>query len=171
VKRFALVSVALVIVACATRPGGEDIAYDLPSRDQYIDGGVSLFMEKRCGALDCHGQEGRALRLYSKDGLRLAKLDGGARDQRDTTPDERVDNYRATVGLEPEQMSQCVGSFGDCSLLMLVEKPLDISGGGVRHKGGQVLRNSPNDDGWMCFQTWLSGSVDSSRCRAAADLR
>jgi hypothetical protein len=171
VKRFAFVTIALVIVACATRPGGEDIAYDLPSRDQYIDGGVSFFMEKRCGALDCHGQEGRALRLYSKDGLRFAKLDGGARDQRDTTPEERVENYRATVGLEPEQMSQCVQSSGDCSLLLLSLKPLDISGGGVRHKGGPVLRNSENDDGWMCLQTWLGGSVDPSRCRSATELR
>jgi hypothetical protein len=170
VKRLALL-VVIVAAACATRPGGENVAYDLPSRDQYIAGGVSLFMEKRCGALDCHGQEGRALRIYSKDGLRLAKLDGGERDLRDTTPDERVENYRTTVGLEPEQTSQCVQSAGDCSLLMLSLKPLDISGGGVRHKGGPVLRNSENDDGWMCLQTWLGGDVDPSRCQSAALLR
>ncbi len=169
-RRFVLVVLALA-AACASRPGGEQIAYDLPSRDQYVSGGVSTFMEKRCGALDCHGQPGRPLRLYSKDGLRFLVLDSGARDLEPTTDAERVENYRATIGLEPEQMSQCVGSFGDCSLLRLLLEPLDIAGGGVRHKGGQVLRNSPNDDGWMCFQTWLSGSVDSSRCRAAADLR
>jgi hypothetical protein len=171
VKRAIALAVVAIAASCASRPDGVNAAYDLPSRDQYIDGGVSSFMEARCGALDCHGQPGRPLRIYSTNGLRLGTLDGGGRDTSPTGPTEQVENYHATVGLEPEAMSQCVQSFGDCQHMMLFLKPLDISGGGVRHKGGPVLRNSPNDDGWMCFQTWVQGKIDPARCQAAVDLR
>jgi hypothetical protein len=164
-------ALALAAGAACSSIGGDSVAYGLPSRDQYVNGGVSAFMERRCGALDCHGQEGRPLRLYSSLGLRLGTLDGGGRDTSTTSNAERIENYHATVGLEPEQMSQCVESYGDCSLLMLMLKPLDIEGGGVRHKGGPVLRNSPNDPGWMCLQTWVQGNVDPAQCQAAVDLR
>ena len=42
-----------------------------PDPVQFKDQGVSKFLERRCGTLDCHGQGGRPLRLYSGRGLRL----------------------------------------------------------------------------------------------------
>lgn len=172
-KRAVLVGLFAVVVACASKPGGET-SYEVPNREQFIGGGVSLFMERKCGALDCHGQPGRPLRIYSQLGLRLHELDGGGRDTSNTSRDERVENYRTVVGLEPEQMSQCMQSYGDCTLLLVYLKPLDIEGGGVRHKGGPVLRKAEGDQGdpgWICLQSWLRGNVDAARCSEAADLR
>ena len=61
--------------------------------------------EQRCGALDCHGQVGRPLRLYSASGLRKNTGAKGARDTRPTQPDELLDNYFSVVGLEPEDVT------------------------------------------------------------------
>jgi hypothetical protein len=133
----------------------------LPDRDQYINQGVSTFMEKRCGALDCHGQVGRPLRIYSANGLRK-NLVKGARDVRGTQPDELLDNYYATVGLEPEEISRSRVTEGAFTDFLLLKKPLSIEGGGVRHKGGPVLRST--DPGFECLITWISGAVNKAKC-------
>jgi hypothetical protein len=128
-------------------------------------------MEKRCGALDCHGQLGRPLRLYGSQGLRLRVTDSGLRDTSATTSDEQIENYRAVVGLEPEEISKSVQTNADYKDFMLFKKPLDIDSGGVRHKGGPVLRASQSDPGWGCLETWIRGHVDADQCRAAADTK
>lgn len=133
----------------------------LPDRDQYVNQGVSTFMEKRCGALDCHGQVGRPLRIYSSTGLRK-NLVKGERDTRATQPDELLDNYYATVGLEPEEISRSRVTGGAFTDFLLLKKPLGIEGGGVRHKGGPVLRST--DPGFECLLTWISGAVNKAKC-------
>jgi hypothetical protein len=134
----------------------------LPDRDQFINQGVSAFMEKRCGALDCHGQIGRPLRIYSVNGLRKSVGPKGTRDVRGTTPDELNDNYFAVVGLEPEEISQARITEGAFTDFLLLKKPLSIEGGGVRHKGGPVLRST--DPGFECLISWIAGAVDSAKC-------
>jgi len=47
---------------------------------------VDDVLQATCGTLDCHGQLGRALRLYGGRGLRLAPTDNPADDP--TTPAE-----------------------------------------------------------------------------------
>jgi hypothetical protein len=168
---LALLGGVLASAACASRPGGQDVTYTLPDREQFIAGGVSTFMERRCGSLDCHGQPGRPLRLYSQQGLRLRQGDGGVRDLSPTTRDEQVENYRAVVGLEPEELSRSVQSNGDYKDFMLFKKPLGIESGGVRHKGGPVLRASLSDPGWGCLESWVRGQTDPKQCAEAADLR
>lgn len=169
-KRLFALGVLLVVAACASRPGEKDFVYDLPDQNQFIDGGVSTFLEHRCGALDCHGQTGRALRLYSHDGLRLARPDGGARDQSQTTAAEQLENYHSVIGLQPEEMSKAYDSGGAYEDILLLQKPLDIEFGGVRHKGGPVLRKSASDPGWACLDSWIKGKVDAAQCAAAKDL-
>lgn len=170
-KRLAsLVVLFALVAACASRPGNLELEYDLPDRASFVDGGVSLFMEKRCGALDCHGQPGRALRLYSQQGLRLGQADGGGRDLSTTTPAERTENYHSVVGLQPEELSKAVDSAGAYEDILLLQKPLDIEFGGVRHKGGPVLRRTPSDPGWACLEGWVRGKLDPAQCAAAADL-
>lgn len=166
-------ALACTLAAAIAAAGGcsvaqEESTYALPDRDQFIQGGVSEFLEKRCGALDCHGEIGRPLRIYSQYGLRLAEGDGGRRDLSATTPAERLENFRSVIGLEPEELSQSVQSQGVYVNFMLFLKPLGIESGGVRHKGGPVLRASDADPGWVCLRTWVGGQVDTERCKQAA---
>jgi hypothetical protein len=160
-----LVAALVLLTACAHVPEPGEAPTDLPEREPFIDGGVSAFLENRCATLDCHGQVGRPLRIYSSTGLRMNDgLDGG-RDLSGTTPEERLANYFAVVGLEPEAISRCYASGGTYLDFMLVKKPLGIDGRGVRHKGGSVLRL--DDDGFTCLVGWMSGRPDSEKCRAA----
>lgn len=161
-------AVAPAIAACAPKPDAGEVApLRLPDRDAFVDGGVSDFMARRCGALDCHGDVARPMRLYGADGLRLAVVPDAPRDTRPTTNDERVANWRSVVGLEPEEISESVATGGAYRSFMLFEKPLSIEGGGVRHKGGPVLRASDADPGWVCLTSWIAGEVDAQRCKDA----
>lgn len=139
----------------------------LPDKDQFINDGVDAFMEKRCGALDCHGQVGRPLRIYSANGLRLNDGPNGARDTRETQPDEKSANYFAVVGLEPEQISVSRVSEGAYDDFLLLKKPLSIEGGGVRHKGGPVIRST--DSGFDCLISWISGKANKAKCEDGAN--
>jgi hypothetical protein len=162
-----LVAIVGVFCSSACSVNSSQISdLSLPDRDQFTKS-VSPFMEQRCGALDCHGQIGRPLRLYSVNGLRMqdSPMDKTMRDTRATTPDELVANYFSVVGLEPEEIStsnQTMGAYDD---FLLLKKPLDIEGGGVRHKGGPVLRAS--DPGFGCLTSWIGGQVDAAKCTAA----
>ena len=161
---FAVAAVATLAACIANEPA--DVRF-VPDRAQFIDGGVSGFMEARCGALDCHGQVGRPLRIYSKNGLRYRVPEDGLRDTRDTTPEERFDNYLAVIGLEPEALAEAVRTRGEYVDFQLLLKPLGDEGRGVSHKGGPVLRASPNDPGWNCLHGWIAGAHDPAACAAA----
>lgn len=139
--------------ACSVDNGIAELA--LPDKDQFITQNVSLFMEKRCGALDCHGQIGRPLRIFSQNGLRKNDGPKGARDVTVTTMEERVANYYSVVGLEPEEISNSRVSEGAFDDFLLLKKPLGIDQGGVRHKGGSVLRST--DSGFDCLALWIAG--------------
>lgn len=158
-----LLALSLVITgsACSSVNATEVSPLALPDRNQFINQGVSTFMEKRCGALDCHGQIGRPLRIYSATGLRKNNVNG-ARDVRGTQPDEQMDNYYSVVGLEPEEISISRVTEGAFTDFLLLKKPLGTEGGGVRHKGGPVLRST--DSGFECLITWISGAVNQAKC-------
>ena len=163
--------VAVTVVFCngciTSVDSGATSPLALPDKDQFINQGVNVFMEKRCGALDCHGQIGRPLRIYSANGLRKNDGPNGARDTRETQPDEKLANYFSVVGLEPEQISVSRVSGGAYDDFLLLKKPLSIEGGGVRHKGGPVLRST--DSGFECMITWISGTVNKAKCEDGAN--
>ena len=130
------------------------LAPDETEYKQYVD----PYLAKRCATLDCHGQVGRPLRLYSQLGLREA--DAGIIDPVDvtgfhgkpTTDQEKHANYQAVVGLQPEVMSQVIGELGfDPERLLLLLKPLNT----IPHKGGPVMGSG--DTGYNCFVEWLEG--------------
>ena len=133
----------------------------LPDRVQFAEG-VSPFMEQRCGALDCHGQIGRPLRLYSQFGLRKGDGDGGGRDISPTTKAERLANYFSVVGLEPEDITNSRLTEGAYTDFLLLKKPLGIDQGGVRHKGGSVLRST--DPGFDCIALWIANKYSKQKC-------
>jgi len=162
--------------SCAAVPDPDQPAPAAPpDRGQFVDGGVNDFMEKRCGSLDCHGQIGRPLRLYSATGLRKTKplekfLD---RPEGGTTPDEKSDNYLAVVYLEPEAIGLSHATDGAYRDFLLLKKPVGLplgpdgyDGDGVRHKGGPVLRET-GDPGYNCLVSWIRGAVATPDCVAA----
>src|SRR5207253_609317 len=95
-----LISFIGAVTACVSNEPS-DVRF-FPDKEEFINGGVSAMMEARCGGLDCHGQVGRPLRIYGQRGLRLATPETDLRDERPTTPEERLENYQSVIGLEPE---------------------------------------------------------------------
>jgi hypothetical protein len=196
----ALVAGLGAVWACASPPdpnratavGFVDTAGNLdPDPVQFKEQNVSLFLERRCGTLDCHGRPERPLRIYGARGLRLPN-DGGLRPtQGGTSNEEVVANYRSVVGLEPELMSRVVAAHatGTCGLegepedvlcprrLLLISKPLGCNATtsigcngtapGIEHKGGAVI--APNDEGYTCLVSWLEGAANGQACNNAAN--
>lgn len=163
---IALVAVLYSTACISSVDSGAVAPLELPDRNQFINDGVNTFMERRCGALDCHGQVGRPLRIYSSNGLRKEDGPKGVRDTRPTTDLEKLDNYFAVVGLEPEEITRSRLTEGNFTDFLLLKKPLGMEGGGVRHKGGPVLR--AGDSGFECLITWISGAVNKANCADGA---
>jgi hypothetical protein len=114
----------------------------------FREAGVSVVFEKRCGSLDCHGNIGRNMRIYSERGLRLPNDAGLLPGQGNTTIDEITANYQSITTLEPEQMN-IVLNGGDPYQLLVLKKPLQLE----RHKGGRVIIKG--DDAETCISSWL----------------
>ena len=147
----------LVVAACSV--ANEDRSLDAPSPNDFRY--VSDMLARRCGSLDCHGQDGRGLRLYGKFGLRLdpSHIPGGHMD----TQAEVDANYASLLTLEPEILSSVHRDGGRGSeRLTLVRK----ARGGESHEGGVAIDAS----GTTCFASWLAGQVDKKTCFQAAEL-
>jgi hypothetical protein len=138
-----------------------------PFKGVGIDGalqaaGVSRMMERRCGTLDCHGQEGRPLRIYGQNGLRFVEDGGDRPGVQPTTETEHLANYQAVIALQPEAMSRVVSGIDAPEALMLLRKPLGLE----RHKGGTVFVSG--DDAYVCIATWIAGHLDFGTCGRAS---
>lgn len=156
-KAFAIsaasVAVAGVVFACASSPDTDRVTEIItPDFDTYVQY-VDSYLTRRCGTLDCHGQPGRAYRVYSREGYRLYTIQDGSlvSGQQPTQPEEQRANFQALVALEPEEMSRLMGRQGaNPNQLMFLRKPLRIE----RHKGGPAM--SEDDPGYRCVVAWLS---------------
>ncbi|MDB4992901.1 MAG: hypothetical protein JWM74_333 [Myxococcaceae bacterium] len=164
----ALAAGALSFFACASVPDETRYTQVLAPDPAQFQAGVSFFLERRCGTLDCHGQPGRPLRIYGARGLRkqndaaLTPISG------DTSVEEIAANYRSVIALEPEAMSRVVAADGALpERLLLIRKPIDIGEGGERHKGGPVI--SRGSDGYRCLTSWLANETAQEKCTAAAN--
>lgn len=137
--------------SCASAPDSrrftEVLTPDFPTYRDFVD----PYLQRRCGTLDCHGQPGRAYRLYGFTGFRLYNLDAGlVSGQQPTTPEEVVANYQAAIALEPEEMSRLIATQGaEPNKLILIRKALKLE----RHKGGPAM--SEDDVGYRCVVAWL----------------
>lgn len=167
--RTALLAIAASAISCSI-PTQEGEVGTLPDEKSFVDNKVSDFMERRCAGLDCHGHEGRPLRLYSDWGLRQVAKSDGQRQTSGTTKNEKIANYRSVVALEPEDLSRCFESEGEeFTTLQLLKKPLDQGNEGVRHKGGPIF--TKDDPGWECLFGWASGKPKASACTEAAKVQ
>jgi hypothetical protein len=140
-------------MSCASTPDKDRFTEILaPDFDTYVQN-VDAYLTRRCGSLDCHGQPGRAYRVYSREGYRLYTIqDGGlVSGQQPTQPEEQRANYQALVALEPEEMTRLMARQGENpNLLLFLRKPLKIE----RHKGGPAM--AEDDPGYRCVIAWLS---------------
>jgi hypothetical protein len=111
---------------------------------------VQPVLQAGCASLDCHGQAGRPLRLYARNGLRQRVELRGL----DASESEALANMQAITGLAPETQHL------EDHLLLL--KPLAVDAGGVHHKGGELWRDQ-NDHAYRCLHAWLrSGASDDA---------
>jgi hypothetical protein len=140
-------------VSCASTPDKDRVTEIItPDFDTYVQN-VDSYLTRRCGSLDCHGQPGRAYRVYSREGYRLYTiLDGGlVSGQQPTQPEEQRANFQALVALEPEEMTRLMARQGENpNLLLFLRKALKIE----RHKGGPAM--AEDDPGYRCVTAWLS---------------
>jgi hypothetical protein len=122
-------------------------------------------LHAHCGSLDCHGQIGRNMRIYSSRGLRLPNEAGLKVGAGETTLDEITANYQSILTLEPE-VSNDVLDGADPQNLLVVKKPLELEA----HKGGPAIRKG--DDAERCIVSWLKedllNPIDKDACARAA---
>jgi hypothetical protein len=120
---------------------------DYPTYRTYVD----AYLQRRCGTLDCHGQPGRAYRLYGFGGFRLYNLDAGlVSGVQPTLEQEIMANYQAAISLEPEETSRLMAKQGaEPNKLLFLRKPLKLE----RHKGGAAM--AEDDPGYRCVVAWL----------------
>ena len=166
----------LVAAACANPPSSDRTTFVgapafAPKLDEYL-AGPDDYLGKRCAGLDCHGQIGRPLRIYSKNGLRAfdASLSGDVphiTGRQLVSDDERKLNYQAVIGVEPELFSQVIASGGlNPDRLLLLRKPRGFED----HKGGQIMTNEA-DDGYKCLVSWITQKgLDTTACAIAAAI-
>jgi hypothetical protein len=172
----AAVFAAGVELACSATPGSsQTVTAALPSYEEFagadqFGSGVHVFLENQCGGLDCHGQVGRPLRIYSTNGLRLPNDADLIPGSGLVSSDELFANFSAAVNVEPAEMSRVVAGTDAPTQLLLVKKPMGLE----RHKGG--TRIVMGDDMYTCLTTWLldssqPGIFNAGACDRAAALQ
>lgn len=116
---------------------------------------VQPYLEASCATLDCHGAQGRALRIYSELGLREAASlrVTPITDKHDPTPitSTELDANRlafASVALATDAPGE----------QLALRKPLAVGEGGIHHQG-RVHWASKLDQGYLCLRGWLVGDI------------
>jgi len=145
-------AVSVLLLGCGPQVGSEPV----PALDAEVYAThVHPLVRFSCASLDCHGDEGRPLRLYAEDGLRRsAELRG-----QPLSPEEAAWNVTAFGGIDPAPASP------DAHLALLA--PLSVESGGTAHVGGD-LWPSREDPAYRCLRAWLAGEEDAAACAEAS---
>ena len=166
--RAAITSIAfgltIACVACVTANEGDRSVTTPPDRATFP--AVSDVLDHRCGTLDCHGVTYRNLRVYGREGLRLAPGDRPSSKPGTTTVAEYDATFASLVALEPEIMSQVIAEGGAApERLTFVRK----ARGTEDHKGLGIWSEGGLED--CCITSWLAGKLDAATCTAALTVR
>ncbi len=171
-------SSALSLGACLGDEAKATVTLQCPSKEIFTgiraDGGppatgVSAYVERRCGTLDCHGTLFRPMRIYGRIGLRDPAEDnvsGG----NGTTLRELDANYDSVCNVSAEEMSRAVDDDGaSAEKLLVLQKARGIEG----HKGGAVVVQGSEGD--LCLLGWLQsgqhGNLDDVAPHCACALK
>ncbi len=158
-RAWIALALAVVLASCGPAPGDAPV----PELDEgfYVEH-VHPVVRFSCASLDCHGDEGRPLRIYAEDGLRIrAELRGHPHDA-PLDPEEAAWNAAAFAGIDPEP--------SDLAHSLVLQKPLARDAGGVAHEGGDLWPSS-DDPSYVCLASWLAGDTRDAAalaCDAAA---
>lgn len=170
-KRFLFGALVLgagvVAFACSSPPFDGKIGVTLPAGDDANWHPVALYLDQRCGSLDCHGNAQRNLVIWGCAGLRsdATMYPNCSLPKEKTTDDEYVKTYRSLVGLEPAVMSDVVaGNGADPELLTFIRKARGMES----HKGNQLV--VPGDAQDRCMTSWLTGATDADACACALTI-
>ena len=106
-----------------------------------------------CATLDCHGVDGRPLRVYAEHGLRRSDALRG----QPISAEELAWNVAAFEGVDPDPSREHVA----------LTKPLAVEAGGLHHVGDPVWA-SRDDPGCRCLASWIAGELDPAPCAEAA---
>jgi hypothetical protein len=175
----------IVAGACASVPDKDRYTYVGPIDQDHtlapdyaqFKAGPDKYLGKRCGTLDCHGQLGRGMRLYSQTGLRAFDASNGGffpnvsgfanpnGSGNGETEEETRANFVSVVGLEPEVMGAVIAEGGgNPKRLLLLKKPLQLES----HKGGKIMIDE-SDPGYLCLTSWISGTtLNQAACDTGA---
>lgn len=154
-------------LSCASKPdASRTTEISLPNYPIY-QRHVDSWLQKRCGTLDCHGQPGRAYRLYGFSGFRLYNVDAGLlTGQQATSPAETRANFDAFVSLDPEEFSRVLeADVTEMNRLLVIRKALNLE----RHKGGAVM--SEDDNSYRCLRAWLRANPAAETTLPAEDIK
>lgn len=139
-----VIAAVLAMLGC-TGPA-QDEGLIVPGDIEAFAADVQPVFDRSCASLDCHGDPGRAMRLYSIDGLR-ARDD--LRAATELTAEELVANARAVVGIDPDPMP--------LETHWALTKPLAVAAGGIAHEGGELWRSTADAD-YQAVLRWLSAA-------------
>lgn len=151
--RYAVALPWVLALACAFEPQGTTPVAELDA--PFFEASVQPVLAASCASLDCHGVDGRPLRLYSEDGLRREDALRGA----PLSVEELAWNVDVFEALDP--------AATDVDANVALTKPLAVAAGGLEHVGGDVWA-SREDPGYRCLRTWLAGDLDAGECADAA---
>ncbi len=145
--------VLCIVSACAPASRPNDPI--MPRDPLLLETHVQPYLDLACASIDCHGGDGRPLRLYSELGRRAqASLRpqpiSNAHDPLALTKQELSDNCQAFAGVE------LASGPGDKQLAL--RKPLAASAGGMHHIGG-VHWADKLDPGYLCLRGFLVGDI------------
>jgi len=152
VRRLLLMVPLLALGACAIDEQTTSVV-DSPGTLGDFETYVQPVLQAGCASLDCHGNAGRPLRLYARNGLRI---DVALRGE-DASDGEMLSNIAAIAGLEPG-----VDKVEDHLLLL---KPLAVEAGGLHHIGGDLWPDQ-SDAVYRCLHAWLRAGVSDEPGRA-----
>ncbi|MBI2896791.1 MAG: hypothetical protein HYY06_24755 [Deltaproteobacteria bacterium] len=141
-------ALALTVLLGGCAPASND-PVDVPMLDlAAFRCSVQPVLAKRCAFLACHGSALRPLRVYAPNRLRL----GGEPTERDRPPSDveleaNYDRARALATGGPEEA-------------LLVRKPLDVTAGGLFHRGQEMFGGddvfvSRDDPGYRLLVAWI----------------
>ncbi|MFO0758205.1 MAG: hypothetical protein U0359_17040 [Byssovorax sp.] len=158
-------SAASLLGGCLGDEATATVTFQCPSKEIFTgrraDGGppatgVSAYMERRCGTLDCHGSIYRPMRIYGRIGLRDPS-DNNVTGGNGTTVRELDLNYDSVCNVAPEEMSKAVDDDGaSAEKLIILQKARGVQG----HKGGVVVLQGSEAD--QCLLGWLQSGQHAS---------
>lgn len=153
----------LTLVACAAP--SEPTQHITAGDPELFASYVQPYLEVGCATLDCHGDPGHPLRLYSELGLRKeAALRPAAISEQSEplalTEAELADNRLSLAAI-------ALASRAAADHLAL-RKPLAVSAGGVEHTG-PALWTSTEAPGYRCLSAYLLGEASGDPADACAE--